>query len=191
MRERRGSPRHRCRLRCGLRHGARREEGTLLDVSLSGLSLQTALPLAQGDEVEVEITEGRVRVRALAWNARRVRRGQETLNVVGMMLAEVGPDYEALVLRIAGARPSRAPAKAGAPAKAEPATAPRPQRRLPPPPPVPRRLPWWRLRVKQSQGSRTRMVTLAAASAEEAAAQSLAEMGEGWEVLEVRPAAGG
>jgi hypothetical protein len=164
----------------------------LLDVSLSGLSLQTALPLAQGDEVEVEIAEGRVRVRALAWNARRVRRGQETLSVVGMMLAEVGPDYEALVLRIAGARPSRTPAKAEAPAKGEPGPAarPQPQRRLPPPPSAPRRLPWWRLRVKQTQGSRTRMVTLAAASAEDAAAQSLAEMGEGWEVLEVRPATG-
>jgi hypothetical protein len=34
-------------------------------------------------------------------------------------------------------------------------------------------------------------VTLAAPSAEDAAAQSLAEMGGGWEVLEVKPAATG
>jgi hypothetical protein len=169
-----------------VRRGAKREEATLLDVSLSGLSLQTRMDLAQGDEVEVEIADGgRVKVHALAWNARRVRRGQETLHVVGMMLAEVGPDYEALVMRIAGAR-APAARRAADRAPAPPA----PERRAPPPLVAPRRLPWWRLRVKQTTGSRTRVVTLAAASAEDAAARSLAEMGAGWEVMEVRPATG-
>jgi hypothetical protein len=167
-----------------VRHGARREDATVLDVSLSGLSLQTALPLAQGDQVDVEIADGRVRVRALAWNARRVRRGQETLNVVGMMLSEVGPDYEALVMRTAGSR-SPGTGKAGAAATVGAPAG----RRAPPTLAVPGRLPWWRLRVKQKSGPRMQMVTLAAASAEDAAAQSLAEMGEGWEVVEVRPAA--
>jgi hypothetical protein len=189
MRERRGSPRHRCRLRCVVRRGAKREEATILDVSLSGLSLQTGMPLAQGDEVEIEVSDGgRVLVRALAWNVRRVRRGQETLSVTGMMLAEVGPDYEALVIRTAGSRAARSPRDPGrAPAPPAPAQ----PRRAPPPALLsPRRLPWWRLRVKQANGSRTRMVTLAAESAEDAATRSLAELGEGWEVMEVRPAAG-
>jgi hypothetical protein len=45
--------------------------------------------------------------------------------------------------------------------------------------------------VKETCGPRTRVLTLAAASAEDAAAQSLAEMGSGWEVIEVKPAAAG
>lgn len=169
----------------------------VLDVSLSGLSLQTNLELAQGDEVELEIGDGaRVRVLALAWNARRVRRAGETSNVVGMMLSEVGADYEALVARVAASRakpaarpPARTPA---APLSTASQAPPRqPVRRAPPPLPRPRPLLWWRLRVKETNGPRTRLVTLAAASAEDAAAQSLAEMGGGWVVLEVKPAATG
>lgn len=196
MKERRRSPRHRCRLRCVARRGAKCEDALLLDVSLSGLSLQTSLALTQGDEVALEIpgADGaRVQVRALAWNARRVRRGATTSNVVGMMLAEVGADYEALVERVAGSRPSAAPIPAKAPAEplAEPTPAPETRHRAPPPHLGPRRLLWWRLRVKETSGPRTRIVTLAAASAEAAAAQSLAEMGAGWEVIEVKPAAAG
>lgn len=169
----------------------------MLDVSLSGLSLQTSLQLSQGDEVELEIGEGaRVRVRALAWNARRVRRAGATSNVVGMMLAEVGDDYEALVGRVAESRAKPA-ARSGEPAalfsKASESQGPPPQpvRRAPPAHLGPRPLSWWRLRVKETNGPRTRLVTLAAASAEDAAAQSLAEMGGGWEVLEVKPASTG
>jgi len=170
----------------------------LLDVSLSGLLLQTSLELTQGDEVALEIpgADGaRVQVRALAWNARRVRRGGTTSNVVGMMLAEVGADYEALVDRVAGSRApaARAPANAPAEPRSKPTQEPAPQtrHRAPPPHLGPRRLLWWRLRVKETSGLRTRIVTLAAASAEAAAAQSLAEMGAGWEVIEVKPAAAG
>jgi hypothetical protein len=197
VRERRRSPRHRGRLRGVVRRGAKREDAVLLDVSLSGLSLQTSLELSQGDEVALEIPAdgARVRVQALAWNARRVRRGGETSNVVGMMLAEVGADYEALVERVAGSRPSAAPVPAKAPAEplSKPTREPAPEtrHRAPPPHLGPRRLLWWRLRVKETFGQRTRIVTLAAASAEAAAAQSLAEMGAGWEVIEVKPAAAG
>jgi hypothetical protein len=197
VKERRRSPRHRCRLRCLVRRAGQRDEATVLDVSLSGLSLQTTLELAQGDEVELEIGDGaRVRVLALAWNARRVRRAGETSNVVGMMLSEVGPDYEALVGRVAASRAKPA-ARPPAPTPAAPlstasqAPPPQPVRRAPPPLLGPRPLLWWRLRVKETNGPRTRLVTLAAASAEDAATQSLAEMGGGWEVLEVKPAATG
>jgi len=165
----------------------------VLDVSLSGLSLQTTLQLAQGDEVELDIADAHVRVRALAWNGRRVRRAGETSNVVGMMLAEVGADYEALVARVADARAKPAARAATAPASKASQEPPPPQARRRAPPPLlgPRPLLWWRLRVKETNGPRTRLVTLAAPSAEDAAAQSLAEMGAGWEVIEVKPAAAG
>jgi PilZ domain-containing protein len=188
LRERRRATRHRCRLRCTLRAGRRTDEALVLDVSLSGLLVQTTLVLGQGDDVAIEI-EGGVHLKALAWHARVNRRGREESFVVGMMLSEVGPDYEALVARIAGpgaeagTRAHAAPRAAvpvGAAARPAPA---RPKR--PPPLPVPvRSSSWWRLRIKQVDGPRTRVVTLAAASKEHAIAQSLAELGSGWEILD-------
>jgi len=52
-----------------------------------------------------------------------------------------------------------------------------------PPPPPPPEL-WWRLRVKDCDGNRTRVVAIVAASREEAIAGTLAETGGGWEILE-------
>jgi PilZ domain len=184
LRERRGAPRFRCRLRCALRAGRRSDDGQVLDVSLSGLLVQTALAFGQGDHVEVEI-EGGVRIKALAWHSRRVRREGEQSFRVGMMLSEVGPEYEAFVARIAGARPGPRPQARQQPKapEAQPAReASRPTRPLPPMPT--RRSSWWRLRIKQVDGPRTRVVTLSAESKEQAIAQSLAELGEGWEIVE-------
>jgi hypothetical protein len=158
----------------------------VLDVSLSGLLVQTALALGQGDDVALEI-EGGVRVKALAWHSRRTRRGGAESFVVGMMLSEIGPEYEAFVGRIAGAQPApRArPQPAPQPEQAA-AAAPEPSLPKPPPPALQRARSssWWRLRIKQVDGPRTRMVTLAAESKEHAIAPSLAELGEGWEILE-------
>lgn len=204
MGERRRAPRYRCRLRAEIRHAGRRHDASLLDVSLSGLSIQTAVALAQGEPVDVAI-EGQVRVKALAWHAHRVKRPGPPSYLIGMMLSEVGPEYESLVARVAGRRavPPR-PADAAAPAappgvaaaqeQAAPAvTAAREARSAAAPaaprcgaPPLPARpRHWWRLRIKQSQGTRSRLVTLAAATRDEAVAASLAEAGEGWEVVEV------
>jgi hypothetical protein len=201
MKERRRTPRHRCRLRVELQHRGQRREASLLDVSLSGLSIQVGIPLAQGDPVELSI-EGQVRVKALAWHTHRLKRAGAATFVVGMMLSEVGPDYEALVARVAGSRPvprvapgaprtDAGPEASGAPPAPSGPAAPAagtataaPVRRRAPPLPAARPL-WWRLRLKQTNGSRSRMVTLAAASQEAAVAGSLAEAGEGWEVLEV------
>jgi hypothetical protein len=162
MRERRGSPRHRCRVPCVLRQGAKEAQGVLLDVSLSGLSVQTSVELGQGDEVEV--AAGKLRVPAIAWHARRTRSGF----VVGMMLSGVSLDYERFV---EGLAPPRARA-AG-----------------PRPPLTEIRQPesWWKLRVKEVDGPRTRVVTLAAETRERAVEQALREIGGGWEVLEARP----
>jgi hypothetical protein len=154
----------------------------VLDVSLSGLLVQTSLAFGQGDDVDVEI-EGGVRIKALAWHARRVRRGGEESFLVGMMLSEVGPEYEAFVGRIAGARPASKPQAKQGPKAAEAAPAHAPARTLPPLP-TRRASSWWRLRIKQVDGPRTRVVTLAAESKEQAIAQSLAELGSGWEILD-------
>ena len=175
-------------------------------MSLSGLSIQVGIPLAQGDPVDLSI-EGQVKVKALAWHTHRLKRPGAATYVIGMMLSEVGPDYEALVARVAGSRPMPRPAPAaGAPApkangEAQPKNAAAPASRAPagavggaaasPPPrrtapPLPAARPsWWRLRIKEKAGTRSRVVTLAAPTKEAAVAGSLAEVGEGWEVLEV------
>jgi hypothetical protein len=203
MRERRRTERHRCRLRCSVQHGRKQDAALVCDVSLSGLSIQTVLPLSQGDPVRVEILEPMaVPLKALAWNIRRIRKGDEVTNVVGMMLSDVGPEYETLAARIAGAlhagRKPRADGQRASPTPssvggAKPGTSDgasgQPKRlataRGLPPLPSPRQ-PWWKLRVKESGGNRTRVVTLPAASAEEAAAKGLREIGANWELIEVR-----
>jgi hypothetical protein len=155
----------------------------VLDVSLSGLLLETTLVLEQGDDVAIEIESG-VRIKALAWHSRRMRRGGKECLAAGMMLSEVGPDYEALVARIAGQQPTpRLPPQPAPRPELKQETAPAPPRPAPPPLPSARSS-WWRLRIKQVDGPRTRVVTLAAESREQAIEQSLAEIGAGWEILE-------
>lgn len=208
MQERRRTPRHRCRLRCNVQHGKKQDAALVVDVSLSGLCVQTALPLSQGDAVRVEFLEPmRIQIKALAWNVRRVRKGGEITNVVGMMLSEVGPEYETIVARISGGSPGERatarPAPTSSPARASQAGGAAAARSAPPAqdpndvtkrltpvrgmPPLPSgRLPWWKLRVKETSSNRSRMLTLAAATAEDAAAKAMQEMGAGWEVVDVR-----
>lgn len=171
MRDRRGSPRYRCNLRCELRRASRSYPAVLLDVSRSGLSVQVEQELAQGDLVELSIERG-VQIRAIAWRSRPNRSGF----VVGMMLSEVTPAYEALVERHEARR--------------------KPAAKCAPPPPAPVRPPepaaperWWRLRVKETDGPRTRTVMLAAPTRSTALSKAAAELGPGWEVIEAQPRA--
>jgi hypothetical protein len=167
MRERRGAPRYRCLLPCVLRIGKKRHEARVLDLSTTGLSIRTELELSQGDEVELVI-EPAIQFQAIAWRTTRTRSGF----VTGMMLSNECSAYDALVGRQVARRP----------APGAIASAPKP------PVPAPRGPdPWWRVRVKDSGGTRTRLVALAAPSREEAIARTLAEIGGGWEILEAEP----
>jgi PilZ domain len=169
MPDRRGAIRYRSQLRCVLRRGTARQDATVLDLSSSGLSIRTTLGLAQGDEVELLI-EPDVQFQAIAWRTTRTRSGL----VVGLMLAHACSEYEALVGRHAARTPS---------ATVTPIAAERPAQATAPPPPPQAEL-WWRLRVKDGDGNRTRVVAIVAASREDAIAGALAEIGGGWEILE-------
>jgi hypothetical protein len=166
VRERRAAPRYRCQLPCILLIGKKRHEAKVLDLSSSGLSIRTGLDLAQGDEVEVTI-EPAIQFQAIAWRTMRTRTGF----VIGMMLSDQSSAFDALVERHEARQP--------APGAIE--SAPKP-----PVPPLRSRAPdpWWRVRVKEVGGNRTRLVALAAPSRDEAIARSLAEIGGGWEILE-------
>ena len=111
-----------------------------------------------------------------------MRKADQVTSVIGMMLSEAGREYEMIVARIGGGdtKPAAAAARV-ATAPARPRAAADVAKLL-----TPARLPWWKLRVREKGGSRTRVITLPAASAEEAAAKSLAEIGNGWEVVDVR-----
>jgi hypothetical protein len=140
----------------------------VLDLSSSGLSIRTTLDLAQGDEVELLI-EPDIQFQAIAWRTINTRSGFN----VGLMLSNACSAYEGLVERHAARRPA---ATATPTATASPA-----QATAPSPPPAEL---WWRLRVKDVDGNRTRLVAIVAASREEAISRALAEIGGGWEILE-------
>ena len=142
-----------------------------VDVSRSGLSIQCGTEFGQGEPVEILLASERIA--AIAWRSGRTRSGF----VIGMMLSELTPAYEALL----GALEKRAPVR---PATAQPATQPAKQE---PKPPVPSLEPWWKLRVKEHDGPRTRVVTLAAPSRAAAIERTQREIGPGWDVIEVRP----
>jgi hypothetical protein len=146
-----------------LKAGTLRQDARILDLSRSGLSIRSDLELAQGDALVVEV--GSIHFPAIAWRTTRTRNGF----VIGMMLSNESAAYDTLVERHAEANPEPG-AIASAPKQPAPA-APRPEL-------------WWRLRVKDRGGNRTRAVVLAAASREEAIARTLAEIGDGWEILE-------
>jgi hypothetical protein len=181
MRDRRGAIRYRCQLRCTLRRGTTRRDATVLDLSSSGLSVRTTLDLGQGDEMEVLIDPA-MRFQAIAWRTTRTRSGL----VVGMMLSDVCPQFEALVERHETRTPAATTAATATPTATEPPAQttepPRPASSRPPPPPHAEL--WWRLRVKDGGGSRTRVVAIVAGSREDAIAGALAEIGGGWEILE-------
>ena len=177
VRDRRGASRYRCQLPCVLQRRKERHDATVLDLSSSGLSIRTKLDIAQGDEVELVI-EPAIQFQAIAWRTKRTQSGF----IIGLMLSNVCPAYEGLVERHAARRPAAPPA---ATATATAATEhPAPAAAPPPPPPPPPAELWWRLRVKDCDGNRTRVVAIVAASREEAIAGTLAETGGGWEILE-------
>jgi hypothetical protein len=60
--------------------------------------------------------------------------------------------------------------------------------RPPPAPPLRGGTRWFRVRVKERASRRARVFSLAAASAEEARTRALAEIGDAWEVLDLKPA---
>ena len=84
-------------------------------------------------------------------------------------------------------------ARAAAPPKpappSRPLSAPRPAAPPPPKPPTPPEppKPRFRVRVCQTQGARSRVIDVAATSADAASRQVLAELGEDWKLLNVDP----
>jgi|GEM_PF-5566681 len=198
MQEKRRHDRHRCHVPCEILQGKGRTPAVVRDLSLAGLSVQTDLWAEQGDHLRICLRPrggAPVDLQVLVWNARRLRakngiRGWR----LGMMLADPSDAFAELVAKVAGTRlPNRtSPPSPGTP----PASKREPEAERPVPrkaPPLARRAGlgttrWFRARVKQVQGRRTRMISVVAESEEGARQLAAEEIGPDWEVLELKSA---
>ncbi len=185
----------------------RRSEATLTSLSDKGFSLEAERAFEQGDSVRISILPHRGRravvVDAIAWSSREQldRRSGKRQCTLGFMLSDPPDAFTALVDEIRRREtphvaPTRGEIPRAHPARAatgiedgEPADAalPRPREPLPPPkPPEGENLPEFRVRVKQVSGPRSRTRRVRALSEREAERVVLSEVGEEWEVLEVK-----
>jgi hypothetical protein len=186
--ERRKEERIKVRFPCDLAFGKKRASGMVMDLSAGGLSVASDKSADQGESVFVRLhPKGRpsIDVEALVWNVRSVKsRGKGKASArLGLVLSEAPDEFLELLKSKAPtpvAKPRR-PARSArgrtpepdAANEAEPETA---------PPPAERR---FRARVKQSDTTRTRVILVFAASAEDAGEKALTEAGTGWGLLEV------
>ncbi len=169
--ERRKEERIKVRFPCDLAVGSEHVSGMVMDLSAGGLSVASDKSADQGEGVFVRLhPKGRpsIDLEALVWNVRSVKsRGKgKAVARLGLVLSEAPDEFLELLK-------SKAPTRVAKRRTPEPATA---------PPPAERR---FRARVKQSDTTRTRVILVFAASAEDAGEKALTEAGTGWGLLEV------
>jgi hypothetical protein len=180
------------RITCELLLDGRSYRGIVLDLSATGIFVQTeATPgpgermrvrfhTAAGDEFEADAAVARRQVvpRELAGVVRgglglRIERPPESyFRLIGM---EGTSEEKARGLGMATQIVQNRPA------------GPAPAPEAPKPPPAPA-LPEYRVRVKQTAGPRSRTLKLGASSDADARRRALAELGSGWEILSIERA---
>lgn len=191
---------------CRVHVEGRQHNGIVLDLSGSGLFIQTGAKLAPGVRVDIDLSlpEGDARMQIEV--VRRKQVPPQLLTVaqggIGVRILSAPEAYyrflqdlqekeRELEARAAASQPQAATPARPAPVSPKPVAAP-PKRVLPPPPPPPPPKPEppkprFRVRVCQTQGARSRVIDVAAASADAAARQVLGELGEEWKLLKVDP----
>ena len=194
------------RMTCRVHVEGRQHNGIVLDLSGSGLFIQTGAKLAPGVRVDIDLSlpEGDARMQIEV--VRRKQVPPQLLTVaqggIGVRILSAPEAYyrflqdlqekeRELEARAAASQPQAATPARPAPVSPKPVAAP-PKRVLPPPPPPPPPKPEppkprFRVRVCQTQGARSRVIDVAAASADAAARQVLGELGEEWKLLKVDP----
>lgn len=190
MPEQRVAKRIRRRMPCELKAAGRQQRAIVLDCSRTGLFVQTSARLKPGSSVEVWLqAEGQREPMMLRASVARQKAVPSNLTSVaqggiGLRILDAPRSYYELL----GESP---PAPRGNGTTVPGATAPG-VRRAPSPSPTPRAAapaagapvaPRYRVRVKQSDGPRSRILDIVAESAERACAAALAQLGAGWEAL--------
>ena len=194
-----------CRVKCEIAlPKSRRVSGRVVSLSEGGLAVLADLDLDQGEPIRLtlESADGRrpIKVSAIVWNDLSASpSGRATrLRKVGCVVSDPSRAYLALLdsldPRLVGTRPVTIPI--ARPRAVDPADSasdlPRSRELQPPPKTEPEEsLPYFRVRMKQIGGPRTRILTLRARSATQAERLALHEIesisgcSDGWGVLHI------
>ena len=167
------APRLAKRMTCAVSFGEQRYTGVVLNVSQSGLFVQTSAPPVRGEDVELELNppgeEQAIPLRAeVVW--RRVVPTQLRSSArggMGVRIVSADESYYNALADWMRVSLERGEVEAGPEAAAEPSR------------------PSWRVRVRASGTVRTRFVTVEAESDDTARAAALDYLGSGWQVLDV------
>ena len=194
-----------CRLKCEIvLSKSRRVRGRVVSLSEGGLAVVADLDLDHGDPIRLmlEPDGGRkpIKVSAIVWNDLSASPSGRTtcIRKVGCVVSDPSRAYLALMdvldPGLMGSRPAAIPVarpRVVDPEVSEP-DLPRSRELQPPPKTEPEEsLPYFRVRVKQIGGPRTRILTLRARSATQAERQALGEIAnisgcsDGWAVLHI------
>jgi PilZ domain len=202
----------RCKLQCEIVQPNQRPiPARLVTLSEGGFAVVTTLGLGQGESIRVLIKTDQggppIKVSGIVWNeAEAAGIGTSSrLHRLGCVVSEPPATYLALLDRLdpPSARPQVVPIavpviRRDPAAEAAEVDLPRSRELLPPPKREPEEtLPYFRIRMKQIGGPRTRILTLRARSASHAEQLALDELerisgdSAGWGVLHVARIAGG
>ncbi len=209
----------RCKLACEVAVSAKkRVPGRIVTLSEGGLAVLTGAHFEQGEAIRLVIDpKGAtpIRVSAIVWNDSQAKTasGESRLRRFGCVISSPSDSFSALLTRMLPPEHAVSSAPATDHSDTIPVATPEPRdreeesfeadlprsRELQPPPKLEpeESLPYFRIRLKQIGGPRTRIMTVRARSAtqaEERALEDLAGMvqdAEGWGVLHVSKVVGG
>ncbi|HBZ70629.1 MAG TPA: hypothetical protein DEP35_13220 [Deltaproteobacteria bacterium] len=169
------------RITCELVINGKRQSGIVLDISVSGMFVQTAASAALNQEVEVHLAATRASpelvVRARVARGRRVPPQLLAAAGGGLGLRVINPPpaYAQLIGEADEAAPS--------PTAPSPGVATSPAR--PEPPPAQRR---FQVRLQATGSTRSRLLTVESPDAKSARSKACAVVGPGWDVIDVTEA---
>ena len=175
MAQKRAARRFRRRMACELVAEGRQQRAIVLDVSSTGMFVQTSTRLVPGTPVELQL-RFEPNDEPITIRARVVRHRSVPANLTSVAQGGIG-------LRILDAPPSFYESLRGQDGDAAPIHTANASAGPAPLPSAPR----FRVRVKQTDGPRSRMLDVAAETADAARAMALAQVGSGWEALAAEP----
>ena len=188
-------------------------QGRIVTLSEGGLAVVTDLDFDHGDPIRLVIKPDKgskaISVSAIVWNDRSSASSgsQSRLRRYGCVVSQPSYSYLALLNRLAPEIPQATrpepvpiavPRQRNADSESVEPDLPRSREIQPPPKPEPEEsLPYFRVRMKQIGGPRTRILTLRARSATQAETLALEELeaicsdAEGWGILHITRVSGG
>ena len=168
------------RIPCQLFVGEREHSALVLDLSPSGLFVQTHAKTQRGERLKLRLSHENatidlvvevVRTKSVPQNLLAATKGG-----IGVRLLSAPPAYDALMLQLGIDEPRKAHGPMKTPMKATVQFAPEPE---------PESGARFRVHVAQVVGSRSRRMDVRAGDAEAASARALEDLGDGWKVLRV------